>query len=197
MGAPGHFERTQEPAMEPVTLEEAKAHAVVQHAAHDGLIESYIAAARAHVEKKGLALIDQTWVATFDAWDAKGLKLRPHPVQSIAEVRVWDGSAMAPQASVDFVLRKGRPALLTLAWGATPPIPTERNVAGIEVEFVAGFGATAANVPDDIRLAMKQLVAHWYENREPTAASQNLSVVGKIAHQVDELLSPYRNLRLA
>jgi len=34
----------------------------------------------------------------------------------------------------------------------------------IEVSFVAGYGA-AANVPEDIKTAIQQLVLFWYENR--------------------------------
>lgn len=182
------FELTTPPNVEPVTLSEAKAHARVEHSGEDALFHRLIAAARRHVEHAaGLALITQTWTVTLPAWPTKGIALRPHPVAALTEVKVA-GVVSTPS----FRLAKGRPALVTLATGASTPASDAEIIA----TFTAGFGADGA-VPDDLKQAMLFLIAHWYENREPTAAAMSLSVVGDIKFTVDALLAPHRSVRLA
>ena len=51
-------------------------------------------------------------------------------------------------------------------------------------------GATAADVPAPIRHALLLMVAHWYENREPTDAPTRLPA------PISELLAPYKSARL-
>jgi uncharacterized phiE125 gp8 family phage protein len=192
----GNYELITPPAAEPIELAEAKAHARVESDAEDGLFGRLIPAARGYVERFcGLALITQTWRATFDAWTPRGLKLRPHQVQTIDAVKVWDGAALTVQDLGGFQLVRSRPARLVSATGVDPAQPT-RAYAGIEVEFTAGFGAIPSDVPDELKQAMLLLIGHWYENREPTALNQNLSVVGDIKFTIDHLLVPHRGMAL-
>jgi uncharacterized phiE125 gp8 family phage protein len=182
------FELTTPPAVEPVTLTEAKAHARVEHSSEDALFTRLIAAARRHVEHAaGLALITQTWKVTCSTWPAKGIPLRPHPVASLTEATIGGTVSTA-----SFRLAKGRPALVMLATGVSAP----QTDAEITATFVTGFGEAAA-VPDDLKQAMLFLIAHWYENREPTAVANSLSVVGDIKFTVDALIGPHRSVRLA
>lgn len=46
--------------------------------------------------------------------------------------------------------------------------PTDllQSVNGVNVRFVAGYGNAAVNVPEQIVLAIKQLVAFWFRNRD-------------------------------
>lgn len=60
---------TDGPAVEPVTLAEAKAHLRVDGTAEDTLIGSLIVTSRLHVEAAmGLALVTQSWSVFLDAW---------------------------------------------------------------------------------------------------------------------------------
>ena len=87
---------TAGPAVEPVTLAEAKAHLRVDGTAEDTLIASLIVTSRLHVEAAvGLALITQSWSYFLDAWPpGPALKLPLRPVQSIAAVRLYDENAV-------------------------------------------------------------------------------------------------------
>lgn len=193
----GTFELVTAPAVEPITTTEAKAFCRAEHTSEDALFTSLIAAARRYVERDtGLALVDQDWRGTFNAWDTRGLRLRPHPVTEVGSIEVWTGSAFEAQDVDDFQFIVGRPALLLPNEG-TAPVQPQRGLAGVRVEFTAGFGAAATDVPEDILTAMKQLVAHWFEQREPTAVSQSLSVVGDVKFTVASILSQYRTVRLA
>jgi uncharacterized phiE125 gp8 family phage protein len=45
---------------------------------------------------------------------------------------------------------------------------TMRTINAVRVRFVAGYG-DPEDVPEKIKTAIKALVAHWYEAREPVA----------------------------
>jgi uncharacterized phiE125 gp8 family phage protein len=184
------------PALEPVTLAEAKAHLRVDSDAEDVLIQSLVITSRLHIEAAlGLALISQGWRWSLDAWPRDGVLCFPiRPVQAVAEVRVLDPEgtpAVVPTAH--FVLDgRGDPARLVRAGSSLLPTPG-RTVAGIEIDFSAGFGPAAADVPAQIRQALLLLVAHWFENREPVALGDS-PVPVPLA--VSELLAPWRGRRL-
>src|SRR5204863_7116583 len=79
------------PAIEPVTLAEAKAHLKVDTADDDALIAAQIAAARASAEwHLGRALITQSWIQWRDCWPADGIiELSLPPLQSVASVTTY------------------------------------------------------------------------------------------------------------
>jgi uncharacterized phiE125 gp8 family phage protein len=187
---------TSGPAVEPVTLAEAKAHLRVDGSAEDTLIASLIVTSRLHIEAAlGLALITQSWSFFLDAWPARSqVPLPVRPVQSIAAVKLYaaDESVTVVPADTYLLDGAGSPPRLVrrgnLAW------PTPAKVAnGIEIAFVAGYGDAAANVPPPIRHAILLLVAHWHEHREPIAIG---APGAPVPPTVSELLQPYREVRL-
>ena len=186
---------TSGPATEPVTAAEAKAHLRVDGSAEDVLISSLILTSRLHIEAAlGLALITQGWTLLLDAWPkGPSVAIPIRPVQAINAVRVRAADATpATLAASDYVLEgKGLPPRLVRTrqdW----PVPG-RVAAGIEIDFTAGFGSLAADVPAPIRHALLMLVAHWYEHRDPIEIG---SVEANIPAPVSELLMPYRVPRL-
>jgi uncharacterized phiE125 gp8 family phage protein len=71
------------------------------------------------------------------------------------------------------------------------PLPG-RFSAGIELDIELGYGATAADVPDALRHAIRMLVAHWYENRGLAAIGDAATAPGGLS----ALIAPYRVLSL-
>lgn len=186
---------TAAPAVEPVTLAEAKAHCRLDGSAEDAYLTSLIITSRLQIEAAlGLALITQSWRWSIDDWPADGvIELPMRPVQSVDEIELAHASGgtttMAPSLyQLDGQSSPARLALTTL----TPPHP-DVPVNGIAIEFTAGYGNVAASVPQPIRHALLLLVAHWYECREPHA--KNEAAVG-IPDAVSTLLAPYRLVRL-
>jgi uncharacterized phiE125 gp8 family phage protein len=157
--------RTVEPAAEPVTLAEAKAHLRLADSSEDDLLTGLIRAARQDVERAtGMALIDQHWRMVLDNWPANGLSELPiHPVREILSITVYgsEGEASLLDASVYEADLVSRPARLYLA---KKPEPL-RMLNGIEVDFRAGFGEAGTDVPDLLKRAILLLAAHWYEFR--------------------------------
>lgn len=182
--------------IEPVTLDEAKAHLRLDGSDEDLLITSLIVTSRLHVEQAlGLALITQGWSWLLDAWpDPTILRLPMRPIQAITAVRTYaeDGTTTTFASDAYLLDGAGAPARLVLRRGRAWPIPG-RSANGIEIAFQAGFGTEAASVPAPIRQAILHLVAHWYENREPAELG---SASTPVPPAVSGLLAPYREVRL-
>jgi uncharacterized phiE125 gp8 family phage protein len=186
---------TSAPSLEPVSLGDAKMHLRVDGNAEDALITSLIMTSRLHIEAAlGLALINQSWTLIRDQWpNGSTVKLPIRPVQSISQARVLSATGTPTNlVAADYVLEgQGVPPRFVrtgLAW----PQPG-RVAAGIEISFVAGFGAAATDVPLPIRQALLLLVAHWYEHRDPIEIGASDAAVPKA---VSDLLSPFRTVQL-
>lgn len=186
---------TAAPALEPVTLAEAKAHLRIEETSEDSFIAALIETSRLHIEAAlGLALITQSWSYRLDAWPEECAVVLPlRPVQAIAAVRVTATDGSLATLEPDRYILDGASAPPRLHPKIGPwPEPGVR-AQGIEIAFTAGFGDEAASVPAPIRQALLMLVAHWHEHREPVLAGSAAQV---IPDTVSSLLMPYRTVRL-
>ncbi len=160
------------PAVEPITLADAKAHLRVEHSDDDALISELIAAARQYLEKvTGLVFITQTWRQFEDCWpSSRYLNTGRHPVQSIQSITVYDAQGIPQLIDADNYLldNVSRPARLL----SHTSLVAGQAMNGIEIEFVAGYGDTGIDVPDALKRALHMLSAHWYEFRGAIAPSQ-------------------------
>ena len=178
------------PTADPVTLAEVKNHLRITHTDEDTLITEYLLAAVAVVEHRGqIAMLTQTWRLTFDCLPRDVVELPRAPVTAIATVTVKDTDGV--RQSVDpsaYEFAPGTTGRLRpiAAWPA-PGIQT----GGVEIDFTAGYGA-AADVPADLKQAVKLIAAHFYEARE-NVSEASLKLVPQAA---DALIAPYRRVAL-
>lgn len=192
---------TTAPAVEPVTLAEARAHLRVTHTGEDALIGSLITAAREHVESvTGLRLIDQDWELALPGFPqprahpprarAEAIELPGWPLQSVDAVTYRDAAGvlqtLAPEAYRVDDFR--RPARLTPI-GQWPETESDNPLA-VRVTYALGFGADGDTVPAAIRAAILLLVGDLFENRQ---GQQEAALVGNTT--VDALLWPHRLVR--
>jgi uncharacterized phiE125 gp8 family phage protein len=179
------------PALEPVTLAEFKSHARIDGTADDILATGLIIAARQWVEQyTRRALITQTWRLWLDAPpDARSINLPHSPVLTVNSLQYFDEADAATVWSIGnyFVDLASQPARLALRNGAVWPLPI-RSTNGLMIEYSAGYGATAAAVPEALKLAIKQIAAHWYEQRGD-AVTAGIALVPLTALAI---LAPYR-----
>jgi uncharacterized phiE125 gp8 family phage protein len=179
------------PAVEPVTLPEAKAHLRVLHSAEDTLIEGLVKAARIHIEATtGRALVTQTWDFWLPAFPVSGVvELPKPPLQTVTWVkyRDLDGVEQTLDAADYLVVAPGLIGTVELAPDADWPATQTRQQA-IAVRFVAGYGAAADSVPADLRAALLLMAEHLYYNRGAVTA-ENLKATPM---GVDALLGPHR-----
>ncbi|MFN3349651.1 head-tail connector protein [Pseudorhodoplanes sp.] len=183
------------PALEPVSLSDAKHFLRVEHDNDDDLIGSLIVAARMQVElQTRRALIDQTWRLIRDVWPRSGrLPILPVPLKAVTAIRVFDADgtvhALDPE---DFDIDFGSaPAVLGFARGAVRA--PGKLTAGIEVDIAAGYGAAPDEAPEPLRQAIRMLTAHWYEHRGVIGASGE---VAPIPASAAALIAPFRVLSL-
>lgn len=180
------------PAVEPVSLAEAKAHVRLDHDAEDDLVAALIPAARGLVEHRTRrALIDQGWRIALDRWPRRTpVRLSPGPVTSVDAVTVFDGDGTPHVLAAD-------ETTVDLAGGRLLPGPTARrpgrSLNGVEIDFSCGYGETADAVPEPLRQAILLLVGHWFEVRE--AASLAI-VASPVALGFEALVAPFRMVRL-
>lgn len=187
---------TAAPAVEPISLAEAKAHLRVDTSDEDALLTALIAAARIFVERTlSIALITQSWSLYLDASPRGGVLTLPlNPVQEVTAVNVYgvDDTPAEIDAANYAVDSLSDPARMVLTWNAALLQPA-RRLNTFEIAFAAGFGDAASDVPAPIRHALKLLVAHWFEHREPVVLNQSPQ---EVPAMVASLLLPYRRARL-
>jgi len=183
---------TTPPAVEPVLLSEAKAHLRVAHGDDDAFIAKLIVAARRAIEQRtGLRLISQNWSLFLDCWpDKTALSLVVSPVSEIVDVITFgeDDTPSTYDPAHYYLDQVTRPARIVLRNGRSPP-RGNRPVNAVEIRFIAGFGASEALVPQDLKQAVLLTVAHWIDRRgEGEGGNLPLSAL--------ELLESHRIVRI-
>lgn len=183
---------TTEPAVEPISLTQAKAHLHVDHTDEDDMISFIIQSARENIEQMtNRSLINQTKtlklhyfpVSIYNKWGE--ILLPCGPVSSVTSVYYYNESeANTLLSSSDYWVdtTSNIPKIIIKdSWPATFDMPN-----AVTITYVAGYGATGSTVPKALMSAMYLMIGHLYENREQ---------VGDIKHELpfgmDYLLAPY------
>jgi len=173
--------RQTQPAVEPVTLAEAKAHLRVDTADDDTYITGLVRAAREWVEQYlDRTLVHTQWVMRFDKFPPDGtldIELpRPPMVASgtataVALTFTYENGDTATYSTASFrVDRASTPGAVKTNYGQTWP-PHRQDDNAISVTWWAGYGASGNDVPAAIRHAILMLCSHWYETRGATVAT--------------------------
>jgi uncharacterized phiE125 gp8 family phage protein len=182
------------PAAEPVTLSEARDYLRIAHGGEDGQITRLVASARARIETMaGLALIERTLRVHLETWPAgvlesRRISLPVRPATALLAVRVHPLVGPAADVTGQFRLEPGRAGRLVWTSGVFPW--PGRGGAGVEIDYVAGFGLAPGDVSEALRLAVLRLAAHAYHRREADTLG------GPLPEDVAGLLSPWRRVRL-
>ena len=188
--------RQTPPALEPVTLTEAKAHLRVDTDADDVYVAHLITAAREWIEQYlDRTLIQTQWVMRFDKFPDSGIE----PVELPRPPMVISGTATA--VTVTFTQDQGSTSTYSTAEyrvdrHATPgtilPIygstwtPHRQDDNAISVTWWAGYGPNGSSVPAAIRHAILMLIGFWYENRTTVLVG---SISKQLEFAVESLLS--------
>lgn len=186
------------PTTEPIDLVALKEHLQMAtgDTTHDNVLVMLIKAVRKATEKLcWRALISQTWYAYFNQWPQVDYLLLPFPpLTSVTAVKYTgsDGSVSTFSSSNYIVDTKSQPGRVVLGYGQTWPGDTLYPSNPIEVEFVAGYGTASSAVPEDLRLAMMVMCAHFFDNREPFLVASGGGAAIEIPGIMKFLFSPYR-----
>ncbi|MEE1654876.1 head-tail connector protein [Microvirga sp. CF3062] len=180
------------PAVEPIALAEMKAYLRVDEddAAQDDLISGLIKAARLTIEAASRRiLIEQHWRVVLDRWPRDGVVLLPlAPLIAVDAVRITDAAGVAtelPDDAFEADALSDPPRIVV----ADAPEPG-KSCNGISIALRAGFGTAAEAVPATLKLAIRILVAHWFENRGDVLGEQILP------SEALALVAPFQRVRL-
>ena len=180
--------RATAPAVEPVTLAEAKAHLRVDTATDDAYIGSLITAAREWCEQYlDRTLVHTQWVMRFDKFPPDGthdIELPRPPMATagtttaVALTFTFENGTTSTYSTASYrVDRDGVPGTVKTLYGQTWP-PHLQDDNAISVTWWGGYGASGTSVPAAIRHAMLMLVGFWYEHRSTV-------LVGSISKQLE------------
>lgn len=157
------------PTIEPLTVAEAKTHARITHTSEDGLIDSYIKAARQAAEDVlNRGLLTQTWKLVLDDFANEIWLPMAAPLQSVTTVQYYDtaGALQTLATSVYDVDTVSRPGKVVLkADQSWPSVQTERRSGAVIITYVVGW-LTAAAIPPRIRQGVRLYVAALDANRD-------------------------------
>lgn len=176
------------PAVEPVSLEDLKAHLRISNSADDGWLTAAIKAARMAAEDYcGCIFIRRTFRQFQDQpgcpqdewWDgvreapisvlaSAMVELMKRPLVSVEAVRAWDDAdtSILVSPSVYYVdtTDQLQPGRLIVRRGQAWPV-VMRVANGFQVDFTAGFSADVAGLPGELTLSVKMLASYLYSNR--------------------------------
>jgi uncharacterized phiE125 gp8 family phage protein len=186
------------PAVEPVTLAEAKLHLRVDYNDDDALITTLIAAARQQAETiTGRQFCTATWKFNLDQFPAygysplSGILVPKAPVASITSIQYLDmGSTLQTWSNTLYACDlANEPARITPTFGQIWPIALPQ-INAVQVTFVAGYGVAVA-VPEGIKAWIKIRVGSMFANREEISTDRIWPV-----SFIDSVLDPFRVVTL-
>ena len=191
--------RQTPPAVEPVSVAEAKAHLRVDTADDDTYIGTLVTAAREWCEQYlDRTLVHTQWVMRFDSFPPDGTQdiELPRPPMSIAGTTTAvsltftseTGGTQAYSTASFRVDRNATPGAVKTLYGQTwPPHLMDDNA--VSVTWWAGYGSAGSSVPAAVRHAILMLVGNWYENRSTVLVG---SISKQLEFAVESLLSSHR-----
>ena len=197
-----------EPTQEPLTLQEVKEYLRVEDNTDERNLRPLIESARRLVEEHlNRTLMQTTYQQFLDSFDEhedplwEGVRQGPYlnyyknyidlvksPVISVTHIKTYqdDDTDTTMAASKYYVDNAREPSRIVLRSGET--FPTALRVANaIEIQYVAGY-TSPYQVPEPIRLAILQIIAHMYEHRGDMGNAAEAMMMPSMCKR---LLSPY------
>jgi uncharacterized phiE125 gp8 family phage protein len=199
-----------EPAVEPITVIEAREHLRLDDDVDKSQVMSYIVAVREWAENyTGRHLISRSMQMYLDGASQKDtplwegmrtgvdvidyqnfIEFDACPVQSVTSIKYYndDDTENTWATSNYYVDTISQPAKIVLRTGGT--FPTDlRPANGLEINFISGYGDNNTDVPEAIRVAMLQYMTFIYEHRGDYEKDIKEPAI------LRSLLQPYQTLR--
>lgn len=165
--------------VEPVEIADLRDFLRITHAHEDVFLASLVNAARKWCEDvSGRQFVNASWKMSLDSFPTEIL-LYKLPVSSVTHVKYNDVDDVQQTLveNTDYEVDKLSEPSRIHAWPGLSWPSTNDHYHAVEVQWVAGHGATPGTVPQNYKQAVMILAGHWYENR-------GLMLVGKAAADV-------------
>jgi len=174
--------RITAPAVEPITLDEAKLYLRIDNTDNDTLINDLIVAARMIAESwLKLSFINQTWMLAYDWGIPNSIWLPMGPVNAIESVVIVnrDSTTQTVDSSTYF-LNAAQNALV---------LQSVTMGFQIQITYNTGYGPDATTVPRPIKQGMLAHIAALYDSRGEAGEMD-------LPQQTVALYTPFREVRL-
>lgn len=180
------------PAVVPVDLPSVKAWLRVDYGDEDENIRLMINSAVAYLDGYrgilGRCLINQVWSTSHRSWAKRIPAVMPNVSAAVVKYYDINGTQQTVSASdyrvhADYIYFKN-------SFGH-PQLEVDRDDP-ITVEWTCGFGAAATDIPQDIKDAIKTLVAHWFENREAIVPNERRVELERMPLSFTDIVAKYR-----
>ena len=159
---------TVEPTVEPLLASDLPTHLNTSDNEDAGYIDLLIKAARIDGERElSRAFITQTLAMKLNSFpNGCCIQLPRPPLQSVTSIVYLDtAGASQTMSSADYDVDTSRePGQIVLAPNVSWPSTEAGRVNAVTITYVAGYGLAVA-VPENIKQAMRLMVADSYENR--------------------------------
>lgn len=173
--------RQTAPAVEPVTLAEAKAHLRVDTSDDDTYIGTLIKASREWCEEYlDRTLVHTQWALRLDRFPYNGsdeIPLPRPPIVSSGTATAFtlnytmeSGSTATLSTSQYRVHRHQTPGAVATIYGGSWPSHLQDDNS-VTITYWGGYGPSGSDVPAAIKHAMLMLCSHWYETRGATVST--------------------------
>jgi uncharacterized phiE125 gp8 family phage protein len=158
-----------------LTLQEVRSHLNVSSTQDDALLTGYIRSAVLAIENRcNVQLMHSQRTLKMDGFSdsryVSGRRIYPQRLPlvnatSTQAVQYYDtAGALTTMPTSDYVWSTGG-GFIGEAYDATWPTAYAQPDSVI-ITYIAGHSSVSSGVPENIKLAAKQLIAHWYRNRE-------------------------------
>lgn len=178
------------PIKEPVTLDEIKAYLKIEADAEDDLLRAFITTARIHLEHlTSRHFVTQSWRVLIEAPIGEQIRMPLQPITMLTSIALLnaEGDVTDLDNGALAIRSPGDPALLFNGKALTL-----QQGQRLQLDMVTGYGDEPEDVPPPLRLAIKMVVADWFEKRlvyEPDAAPS-------LSKAIQSLIAPYRVIHL-
>lgn len=182
------------PTIDGNSRDDLKAHLRIDTSAEDGFLDTLLAAARSKLEKDTRRAINtQTLKLYMDKFpNGSWLELPRPPLISVTSITYTDtdGNSGQTYSSSNYqVDAKSTPGMIRLGRSVTGwPSVLSDTLNAVTITYTAGYGATNASVPADLRHALKLLYGHWYTNRDALGSMQ---ISKELELSYNSLIQPY------
>jgi uncharacterized phiE125 gp8 family phage protein len=170
----------EEPNAAALDLESARRHLSIDGQDFDPQIEELIESATGGIDGRdgwlGRAIITQKWGLRYsEIPNTLKIKIPLPPLQSIDLVYYTDSSGAAvivdpDDFDVDADIEPGE-----IRFKKSPSEFVEKSAKDFTIEFTAGYGDTAADVPERIKQYLRICVADFFLNREKTVVGASIN----------------------
>lgn len=174
----------------PVSFDEVKKFCDIDHSDDDPDVRAMVQTAIDWLQPPmgclRVSIARQTLRVDLPCWPAKSITLPAGPVASIGSVTYFDQDNAEQTLSPGAYFADDDVLIFTDAF--TAPSLYERPSA-VRITYDAGYGEGVQACPNQIKLAIKQAVRHWYDNR---VVVQSVGALSMMALGVDDLIAGFR-----